>query len=248
MHQAFRLIRAIALAALASSPALATDTLIQGVVKAGDETVLSAEMAGRINRLPLDEGATFGKGDLLAGFSCDILQAQRSVAVAVVEGARAQGNNAKRLDSLGVAGSLDLALAEAALRESLAELRVAEARTRLCTVLAPFPGVLLSREVEEHESVNVMTPLLKIGRRGALRIAVIAPAQWLAWLKPGASFSFVPHDGKTAVQGRIDQIGAAVDVASQTVKVEGLLESEDVALIPGMGGVVTFSFHSENKK
>jgi len=145
------------------------------------------------------------------------------------------------LDILGAAGTLDLALADADLEERRAKLRVADAKAALCSVHAPFDGVVLSREVERYESVNVMEPLLKIARTGTLRIAVIAPAHWLGWVRKGARFKFTPRGGKVASPGQIDKIGVTVDAASQTVKIEGVLDDRSAELIAGVGGTVSFT-------
>jgi membrane fusion protein, multidrug efflux system len=214
---------------------------VQGIVKAADETVLSSEMAGRIDRLPVDEGEYFSEGDLLAGFTCDILAAENRVADAAVKGAQARYDNTKRLDLLKAAGALDLALTKASLEESLAEQNVVAARIKQCTIVAPFDGMVLAREIEPFESVNVMTPLLKIGRKAALRLMVIIPARWLPWIKPGATFSFKTAAGGKVTRGRVDKIGATVDPSSQTIKLEGeLIAKPGHRLVPGIGGSVSF--------
>jgi len=224
--------------AVAQDPA--SEFSAHAIVRAADETVLSAEMAGRIKTLPFDEGDSFAAGKHLAGFNCDILEAEQAVARATTKGAEAQLQNAKRLDRLGAAGSLDLALAEAALEEAQANLSVANARLRRCVIIAPFDGFVLERDVERFESVEVMTPLLRIGRPGTLRVEIIAPALWLSWMETGKSFQFMPHKSDTSYAGTVERIGAVIDAASQTVKIEGKLTVSASKLRSGMGGGVLF--------
>jgi membrane fusion protein (multidrug efflux system) len=210
------------------------------ILEAEKEVVLSSEMGGRLKSLNVPVGGVFAKGDVLAEFSCDILDAERGVTVAHVEAATAKLKNAKRLDKLNAAGALDLVLAQATLDEARAQLEVAKSRADLCHMVAPYDGGVLSHEVRSFESVDIMTPILRVGQVGALRVNVIAPAAWLSWLRPDAPFSFSPKNTAISFRGRIDQIGASVDPASQTIKIEGVLIENTQNLLPGQGGVVRF--------
>ena len=211
------------------------------ILIAKDEVVLSSQMSGRIADLPFKEGQSFKKGDVLAAFSCEILQAEEAVAVATVEAAKAELKNAQNLDRLKAAGALDLVLAETAVRHARAELNVARSRKNLCKIIAPFDGVVLSHEVRRYESMDAKTPIIRIGGNGPLRVSIIAPAEWLSWLNTKVDFEFHLADQTVMVPGHIDRIGASVDAASQTVKVEGFLEGNDHSgLLPGQGGIVRF--------
>ncbi|HEY9080276.1 efflux RND transporter periplasmic adaptor subunit [Magnetovibrio sp.] len=230
---------------LAGSPSQAqsarSDLSTHAILQAKDEVVLSSKMSGRLTDLPFEEGQSFVKGDTLAGFACDILEAEQSVAAASVEGAAAELKNAKRLDKLKAAGALDLALAQAALAKARAQLDVAKSRARLCYIIAPYDGVVLSQDVRQFESVDTKTPIVRIGRAGALRVKIIAPAAWLSWITVQAPFTFVPSGSGKRYSGSIDRVGAAVDAASQTVKIEGILTGETPELLPGQSGVAYFA-------
>lgn len=230
-----------------SGQGAAEDFTTNAIVRMVDETVISAEMSGRINKLPFDEGDYFAAGARLVEFNCDILDAEKAVFTAAVHGAEAQLMNAKRLDRLGAAGSLDLALAQAALEEAQANLGVAGAKLRRCAIVAPFKGVVLFRDVKPHESVEVMKPLLRIGRPGVLRVEIIVPTSWLDWMARGKTFEFRSHKSVAAYNGRVDRIGAAVDAASQTLIVEGVLTSDAPLLRSGMGGLVRFVSKAANE-
>ena len=108
-------------------------------------------------------------------------------------------------------------------------------------IIAPFDGFVLERDVERFESVEVMTPLLRIGRPGTLRVEIIAPALWLSWMETGKSFQFMPHKSDTSYAGTVERIGAVIDAASQTVKIEGKLTVSASKLRSGMGGRVLFN-------
>lgn len=229
---------AVALA-LMSTPALAADPLqAQGVVRGADEALLSSEMAGRILRIA-DEGESFHKGDTLVEFSCDGQRAEEDVARATEQGARARLENQRRLEAAKSAGALDLALAEAQLAESQAKIRAANAKTRLCRVTAPYDGTVLKREAKPHESVNVLAPLLRVARKGALEVVVIVPASWLTWLKAGMPLAFTATATGQRAEGKLTRLGGAVDSGSQTVEVRGELAGE-AGLRPGMAGGAQF--------
>lgn len=237
---------ALGFATVAISPVRAdnpvpADIRIPAIIVAEDETVLSSSMSGHIDKMPVDEGDRFKRNDVLVRFKCDILDGERAVARASVKGAEAKLENAKRLDQLGVSGTLDYQLAQSELDIARAELQVANAKGELCEVRAPFDGLVLRRDVQEHENVNTMTPLLKIARSGTVNVAIIAPAQWLSWVNVSMPFEFTPNGGSGAATGKVTKVGGEVDAASQTVKIEGVLSTKGQLLIPGMGGTVYFS-------
>ncbi|PKR55653.1 hypothetical protein COO20_00015 [Thalassospira marina] len=228
-----------------SAPAWAQSDYSQptahAILIAEDEVVVSSQMSGRIINLPFDEGQHFKKGQVLAGFSCEILQAEEAVAVATVEGAKAELKNAQSLDKLNAAGALDLVLAETSVQRARAELEVARSRKRLCQIIAPYDGVVLSQDVRQFESVDASAPMMRIGRDAPLRVSIVAPAAWLTWLDRKTGLKFQLAGQAPAVEGKIDRIGASVDAASQTVKVEGILQGKDIkGLVPGQSGLVTF--------
>jgi RND family efflux transporter MFP subunit len=230
----------LALAAF-TVPALAADApQAQGVARGADEALLSSEMAGRIVRIH-DDGEAFHKGDVLAEFACDAQRAEEDVARAMEQGARAKLDNQRRLDAAKSAGQLDLALAEAQLAEGQARSRAAAAKVRLCRIAAPYDGVVLKREARPHESVNILAPLLRVARKGNLELTVIVPANWLAWLKPGAPLSFAAGATGARSEGKVVRVGGGVDPSSQTVEIKGELAADPTGAVkPGMAGAVVF--------
>lgn len=209
------------------------------VITTEDETVLSSEMSGRLKAIPFEEGMVFSQGDVLASFSCESVEAEKSAIHAMLRAASAQLKNAQRLDKVGAAGALDLELAKSSLEEAEARRQIIESKLAKCSILAPFDGILLSMNAVEHESIKDMTPILRIGRPGAFRVKVIAPASWLGWIKIGTDFSFQPHGVDRQYEGKIDKIGASVDPASQTIKIEGEIVASPDGLRSGIGGRIT---------
>lgn len=226
--------------AMTAPPVAADPSAAQGVVRGAEDALLSSEMAGRILRIA-DEGEAFHKGDALVEFACDAQRAEEDVGRATEQGARARLDNQRRLEATKSAGQLDLALAEAQLAESLARVRVASAKARLCRILAPYDGTVLKREAKLHESVNILAPLLRVARRGPLEVTVIVPAAWLSWLKTGTPFTFTAAATGQRTEGKITRLGGAVDSGSQTLEVRGELAPDPGnPLRPGMAGGVGF--------
>lgn len=213
----------------------------QGVLRGAEEALLSSEMPGRIVGIA-EEGATFSKGDTLVQFACDGQKAEEDAARATERQARAKVDNQRRLEATQSAGRLDVELAEAQQAESRARIRVAEARSSLCRVLAPYDGLVLKRSARLYESVGLMAPLIQIARRGPPEVTIIVPAAWLASLRMDMPFTFVSAATAEKSGGHVSHFSGSVDPSSQTLEIRGVLTSEiGGGLRSGMAGAVLFS-------
>jgi RND family efflux transporter MFP subunit len=216
----------------------------RGVIEPRREAVLSAQLGGRIVELPVDDGESFAEGDLLVAFDCALEQARLAGAQAAREAAGHTLESNRRLAALESVGALELALARAEYAEAEAAVREARVMVEHCRLAAPFPGRVVEALVNEHESVAPGTELIEILDDRTLRVTLIAPSMWLAWLGPGDPFRFRIDETGAEVPARVTMIGARIDPASQSLPVHGelLAAPEEVpgGLIAGMSGTAVF--------
>lgn len=202
---------------------------------------LAAELAARIDRLPLRDGDAFNPGQLLASFDCGLYEAQRRKAEAGSEAAQALVQSNLRLAELNSIGELELAHSQARLKEVQAE--VAAIRTTLtrCSVVAPFAGRVVRRMASAHQYVTPGTPMLELVETGSMEVQLIAPSKWLAWLKPGTPFTVQVDELGRSSSARVARLGAQVDPVSQSITVVGVIDGPGANLRPGMSGWAQFA-------
>ena len=74
--------------------------------------------------------------------------------------------------------------------------------------------------VNEHENVFPNDQLLSLLDDSLLEIELILPSKSLAWLKVGTPFEYAVDETGLRYPAAVQDIGANVDPASQTVKVK----------------------------
>ena len=216
------------------------DSLLRGLLVPRIETVLSSQMAGKIEKINVEEGDRFKKGQALVEFDCKIEQTELKRAVTELEAARKTMGATRSLAQLKSISGLDVAMAEAKVLSAEAEASVRQAVVERCTLQAPFDGRVVEIPVSPYQTVRQAEPLLKILDDRDLRLEVIVPSSWLAWLKEGEPFAIVMDETGKTYQAKVSKIGARIDPVSQSLKVLGRIEGNHPELMAGMSGAVTF--------
>ncbi len=229
----------LALAALCAmaSPAWASDA--RGVVQAIHQVTLSSEIGARVTQMPYRVGDAFEAGAVLVRFDCAIFEAQRDKVRADLRAATAKLDNVKRLEAVNSVGALDVTLAETALQQVDAELRIAQLNADRCVIKAPWAGRVTQRLATEHESIKINQELLGIVSTESLEVSVVVPATWVRWLRPGLAFEMRIDESGTRHPATVLAVGSRVDPVSQTLTLRGRIKS-DPRLLPGMSGTAIF--------
>ncbi len=219
------------------SRGVATDNPVaRGVIRALHRTVLSSELAGRIEAMPFRAGEQFPAGALLVRLDCRLFVAQRDQIEAALAGARQTLASHRQLERLDSISKLEVALAEATVAEREAERRIADLNVERCQLRAPWAGRVVARMAEPHQSVRPQQELIEIvGNRG-LEAELVAPGGWASHLTAGAPLRLLVDELGTEVDLTIVALGAVIDPASQTRIVRARIDHPPPALVPGMSG------------
>ncbi|MGE5503338.1 MAG: efflux RND transporter periplasmic adaptor subunit [Actinomycetota bacterium] len=224
---------------VAALPAAAQDRPLRGLLVPRAETALSSQVNAVIAEMPLRPGQSFRKGDLLVRFDCSVQEGQRRKAEAELDGADktlAVKTELKRLNSVS---ELELGLARAEVAKARADMEMANAVLRQCTVKAPFDGRVVEVKAHAHEAYQAGQKLMDLVDDG-LEIEVIVPSRFLEWLKPGSALAIRVDETGRSYDGAVAKLGARVDPVSQSVKVYGALKTRAPELLAGMSGEVSF--------
>ena len=230
-----------ALLALAGPSAFAAEgDSFRAIVRAADEAWLSSELGLPVDLLPLKEGQSFRKGDLLVSFDCSSVEAQLSAADAKVAAAALTAKNNKQLKAGNAIGQYDVDLSKVNLDQVIAEREAVAINLKRCDVKAPFDGIIGQVGVHLYETPDRNARILQILNTTTLEVDMIVPSDWLKWLKPGASFAVSLEELGQTIQGKVSRLAASIDPVSQTLKVVGVLTGDVSSVRPGMSGIVDF--------
>jgi RND family efflux transporter MFP subunit len=208
------------------------------VVRAREEATLSSSISGRVDALPFEEGAKFEAGDSLAEINCAIYRSEAEAALAERAGAFAAAASREALYSRGGIGRLDVDLAKAEAAAAAARARSAELRVQACQILAPYDGRVAEHVVNAFEYVEQGQAVLSIVSIESPDLEIIAPAEWLRWVKPGTVGRLRLEAKQSDFNITVETVGPIVDPVSRTVKLRASFDGDTNGVLPGMSGLV----------
>ena len=212
----------------------------RALVVATEKVAISSEIAARVEKINFLMGESFDKGDVLITFDCKLYKAQLEVIKADHKSAKIQLKNDKELLDMRSIGELQYQLSESALRKAEAELSIAKLNVERCNIIAPYDGKVMDVYTNVFTSIEQRQPLMDIVGDGLLEAEIVAPSNWLKWLKKGHPVKIIIDETGEILDAKIISLGAAVDAASQTIELKAQFNNKYESLIPGMSGIVKF--------
>lgn len=203
-------------------------------------TVLSSEIAGKIDTLPFREGESFEAGQTVAALDCTSYAARMQLADARATAAERKLEAVRVLDQRKAIGRIDLDLATTDLDAARAEQQLAAKDVSRCTLTAPFAGRVAELRVKRHQFVAAGEPLIDILNERELEVELLVPSHWVSWLAAGTPFTMAIEELKRDYPARVTRIGPRIDPVSQTVKLFGRIEGAHAELMAGMSGMAGF--------
>lgn len=208
------------------------ELVITGEFRAVNSVALRAEMAGRIQRLPLDDGQAVKAGQVLAELDNELLQAETQQARAERDLAEANYRRAQNLfgQQFISQGALDEAAANAAVARAKA--RAAEARLARSRVVAPFAGRVGISSLSVGAYVREGDVIATIDNNERLYFDFRVPERYLGMIREGQEVGIEvageasPRTTRvSAINSRIDAEGRFLALRSEVDNREGSLKS-----------------------
>jgi len=212
----------------------------RALVVATEKVAISSEITARVEKINFLMGDAFNKGDVLITFDCKLYKAQLEVLKADHKSAKVQLKNDKELLDMRSIGELQYQLSESALRKAEAELSIAKLNVERCNIIAPYDGKVMDVYTNVFTSIEQRQPLMDIVGDGLLEAEIVAPSNWLKWLKKGHTVKIIIDETGEILDAKIISLGVTVDAASQTIELKAQFNKKYESLIPGMSGIVKF--------
>lgn len=233
----------------------------EGVAESVQQSVIAAQVAGRIEQLSVKAGDRVQKGQLLVRIDSQAAAQQASASQAQVASAKAQLDVARKelerqqqlfkKNYLSQA-ALDQAEAqfkatEAALRGSTAQAGVASTQTGFYTLTAPYSGTVASVTAEVGEMALPGKVLLTIYDPAQMRVVASLPQSRVAQLaKPPVvrvELPSLPENQRWQQAASVNVLPTA-DAGSQSVQVRLGLPPMNGAVTPGLFARAQFTLAS----
>lgn len=217
------------------------EPIIRAQLSPLQSTVLSSQLAGKIDKVHVREGERFEKGQRLVTFDCSLHQAQLAKAQALEDEAQKTAEVNKRLDSLNSISTLEVQVAAARLAAARADKAITKILVDRCVIAAPFPGRVAAVNVKSHQYVPEGHELLEILDDRQLEAEMVVPSRWLAWLAIGSTFELAIDETGRTYPAVVTRLAARIDPVSQSLVVFGKVTANSAVLLPGMSGRALFA-------
>ena len=204
-----------------------------GNVAAWQEAIIGNESGGlRLTEVRVNVGDIVKKGQILAVFAADSVNADVAQARAAVMEAQANASeavaNAARARTLQDSGALSAQqISQFKTAETTARARIASAKAALAAqelrlgytrVLAPDSGVISARQATVGSVVGVGTELFRMIRQGRLEWRAEVTAAELVRLRPGTSAVVKAANG-SELTGKVRMIAPTIDPQTRSALV-----------------------------
>lgn len=221
--------------------------VLDGVIEAVQQSTVSAQTSGTVQKLPFDVDDSVVAGDLIVQLESSeqrarVSQAQggRDEAQASLDDAQQQYTRIESVHERGLVSRQELdrarnGLAAAKARLERAEAAMDEAREQLnyTRIIAPYGGILTERHVELGESVSPGQPLLSGLSLEQLRVVVDLPQQYADLARRDRQAQVTLADGRVLKTGDMTFYPYA-NPTTHTFRLRMRLSEPNGSLFPGM--------------
>ena len=225
------------------APAAAETYQRRGVVVAAKQIRLTSRVDGVVSAIQVKAGQPFEKNDLLIEFDCSIERAALEEARLLHEMAKFDYNVKLRLVKDNATSTEEFELSQLKMEVALAKLNHLRERVATCKLFAPFAGWVLKVDVQQHQSVVHLQPVIEIIEKGPLYFRLFLPWAWQQWVSVGDRVAVVIAG--QSFQAELSDFSPEVDAINQSVK--ALLRLPPEADLPiGASGIARFKAPQPN--
>jgi len=222
----------VTVALVQAEPNLVDAFELPGVVEPNRIVTVSAELAGRIERLPHKKGSPIKAGDLLVQLDASMLQPAFDGASAQVERDQIEFERMTGLVERNATPRQDLDKAKSQLTMSRASLGEIRARLKRTRIFSTTSGILNDLPVEEGEYVQPGTPVAEIVDAATVKVAVRVPERDVRFFAVGRRAKVtVGTQGRPIMrEGVISFISELADHQTRSTRMEIRLDNRDRGL------------------
>lgn len=236
---------------------------LPGTVRATDRVDLAFQVAGPLIELPVKEGQSVKKGDLVAridpqDYETNLRNAKGTMAKAkaAVDYAVAEYQrylNVKATDAGAVSDSIvnlkytAKNVARADLQSAEAGLAAAQDQLNYTRLRAPFTGVIARKYVDNYQEVTVKEPILSLQNMTDVEVLVDVPESMMVPIrktKPRVYADFASDPSRSFELG-IKEVALLADNLTQTYQIVLVMPAPTgIRILPGMTATVSIEFAS----
>ncbi len=205
-----------------------------GTLMADEAITVRPEVAGKIDRIPVQEGQEVKKGQLLFGLDEKLMRAERNEAAAQAAQARLQADRLLKVTVEGAISAGERDVAKQSKLAAAATLGAAEERLAKSQIKAPFDGVVGLRQVSPGEVVEIGKPLTTLQKLDPIKVEFTVPEKDAMVLKDGQDLEFtLPDQPDASYHAKVYAFEPGITQQGRFVTVRAKTGNADHKLRPG---------------
>lgn len=205
------------------------------------KVLISSQIDSPVKHITKRMGDSFNEGDLLIQLNDEVFETELKRAKANLLRAQAELEAKNILFQDNVASTFEIREAEAYAAIAEAELAKAQQKYNATKILAPFNGKVVDLNIEEYELAQRGKHIIQLVEDQTLRAHLLVPSTYLSKISNGQAISITVKETGQPITARISRIGAVIDPASSTIKIEAIVDNRNNALKSGMSGTATLT-------
>ncbi len=242
--------QAVPVAAVAARPRdLVRTVTVTGPLEPIRAVPVSAQLAGTLESVLVEEGSRVRAGQLLAELDAREALAQLARAEAALANAAAAFQRAERLQAEDLVSESELDLLRSAFGIARADAELWRTRVAFSRITAPASGVVTAKRAERGAAVAVNAPLFEIAEDALLVVRVqvseLDVVQLGSGRQVGVRLDAYPDARLT---GRIRRIFPSADPTSRLVPVEVALDPAPAGVEPRPGFLARVEFTLDSRR
>ncbi len=205
-----------------------------GNLRSNESVILRPEIAGRIENIAFDEGATVKKDAVLIQLDARLAESEVKQTEAQLKLARLSQNRARDLQKTGAVSQSRLDQATADLAVADANLGLARAKFDKTRIIAPFDGVVGLRRVSPGDVVSVGQELENFESYDPMKVDFSIPEVYAPLLKAGQeleiSIDAIPGKPFT---GSVYALDPQIEAGGRSIALRAKVPNPESTLKPG---------------
>ena len=193
---------------------------VQATVRAAETAMATAEIPGRILRMPFEEGDVIRKGQLVAVLDVEGTETQRAELETAASLSQTVYERQKKLWDQNIGSEIQYLQAKNNYERIQQQIKAIDIQANKANVYAPLSGTVEQVMLRTGESAAPGTPILSIISTNDLQIVADAPEALLTKVKPRQEVRVRVPASDVEFRAPITRIGRSVDPSNRTFEVE----------------------------
>ncbi len=204
-----------------------------GTIVASEEVELKPELSGKIISLPLKEGNSVKKGDLLLKINDTDFRAQLKKLSLQYDLANTQLKRQQELLKINGTSQEEFDIIQNTLNTTKADMDFVESQIAKTEIHAPFDGIIGLKQISEGSYVTSGTSIADIVQIDPVKIDFSVSERYAPYIKKGVKVLFTIDGMKGNIEGEVYAVEPKIDLNTRTIQVRAICPNKNADIFPG---------------